>query len=87
MFKKRKKDVLQKKREELALYNAAFEDSVSVVTKTVETLSLINEGINEKIKEIDEYQEGLTQTRNDLDDAKAKNERVIKNFNALLSVD
>lgn len=79
-------DVLRQKQEELAGYQAQFDNAVSVVTRAAQNLSQINANIADKIKEIDEYQTELAKTRAGLDEAKQKNEQVIKNFNALLCV-
>ena len=48
-------DVLQKKKEELAKFVDQYNDAVSMVTGTVTSLESLNESIEEKIKEIDEY--------------------------------
>lgn len=53
-------DVLQKKKEELAKFVDQYNDAVSMVTGTVTSLESLNESIEEKIKEIDEYQAELT---------------------------
>ena len=79
-------DVLQKKRAELDAYNAQFDNAVSIVTRAVDNLRTINDGILEKIKEIDEYQDELSKTRTGLNETRTKNEQVMKNFNALLGV-
>ena len=54
------------------------------MTGTVSNLESINASIDEKIKEIEEYQEELVKTKNGLGDTKMKNEQVIKNFKALV---
>ncbi len=83
----KKIDVLSQKRAELDTYVSQSDSAISMVTSTVAQLGSINENIESKIKEIDEYQAELGATRDGLADAKAKNERVIQNFNALLKVD
>lgn len=87
MTQKKSVDVLQKKKQELNAYVARFNDAISLVTNTVNSLSDINAGIEEKIQEIDAYQAELANTKEGLDNARANNERVIKNFNALLGID
>lgn len=77
-------DVLQKKKDELAQFVERYNSAVAVVTGTVSNLESINASIDEKIKEIEEYQEELVKTKNDLGDTKMKNEQVIKNFKALV---
>lgn len=80
----KKTDVLERKTKELNAYVTQFENAVSVVTNAVNNLFRINDGIAEKIQEIDDYQAELSKTRDGLDAARVKNEQVIKNFNALL---
>lgn len=77
-------DVLQKKKDELAQFVERYNSAVAVVTGTVSNLESINANIDEKIKEIEEYQEELVKTKNGLGDTKMKNEQVIKNFKALV---
>lgn len=77
-------DVLQKKKDELAQFVERYNSAVAVVTGTVSNLESINASIDEKIKEIEEYQEELLKTKNGLGDTKMKNEQVIKNFKALV---
>ena len=77
-------DVLQKKKDELAQFVERYNSAVAVVTGTVSNLESINASIDEKIKEIEEYQEELIKTKNGLGDTKMKNEQVIKNFKALV---
>lgn len=87
MVKKVTRDVLETKRAELSAYQARFDSAISVVTSTIDSLSRINEGIEQKVNEIAEYQDELEKTRVGLVDAKEKNARVIKNFSALINVD
>lgn len=77
-------DVLQKKKDELAQFVERYNSAVAVVTGTVSNLESINASIDEKIKEIEEYQEELVKTKNGLGDTRMKNEQVIKNFKALV---
>lgn len=83
----KKVDVLQQKQNELNTYVGQANAAISIVTTTVATLGTINEHIDAKIREIDEYTAGLVATKSGLTDAKTKNERIIKNFNALLNAD
>lgn len=78
------KDVLQQKQKELADCQKRFGAAISIVTSTVQNLSQINEQIKTKVEEIEEYQSQLNTTKAGLEDTKRKNERIIKNFNALL---
>lgn len=83
----KKVDVLAKKQAELNTYVGQANAAISLVTSTVASLGAINENSDAKIREIDEYQAGLAATKSGLTDAKTKNERIIKNFNALLDVE
>jgi len=78
------KDVLQQKQKELADCQKQFGAAISLVTSTVNSLSQINDDIEVKVREIEEYQSQLNATKVGLKDTKSKNERIIKNFNALL---
>ncbi len=80
-------DILSQKQNQLAAYNAQFESAVSLVTSTIDRLGEIDTSINATIAEIDEYQKGLTSTRQDLDNARRRNEQVVKNFRNLLGFD
>ncbi len=80
------KDVLQQKQKELADCQKQFGAAISLVTSTVNSLSQINDDIEVKVREIEEYQSQLNTTKAGLKDTKNKNERIIKNFNALLEV-
>lgn len=83
---KKNTDVLAQKQAELNTYIDKANAAISLVTNTVASLGAINEGIDAKIREIDEYQAGLAATKSGLTDTKTKNERIIKNLNALLNV-
>lgn len=76
-------DMLQKKKDELSQFIERHNSAVSVVTGTIRNLELINESIDEKIREIKEYQAELIRTQRGLNDTKLKNEQIIKNFSAL----
>lgn len=80
------KDVLQQKQKELANCQKQFGAAISIVTQTVHNLSQINEQIQTRVQEIEEYQSQLDNTKAGLKDTQNKNERIIKNFNALLDV-
>ena len=84
---KRKIDVLQEKRKELNTYQTKFNSAVSLVNDTIHNLSELNKDITQKIAEIEDYQKELAETRDELDNAKSKNEKVIRNFSALLGID
>lgn len=85
MSYKKKQDILAQKKKRLAAYNTQFDTAVNMITATIDHLDEIVNGIDTTIQEIDEYQSELAATRTDLCDARAKNERVIQNFKALLN--
>lgn len=83
----RKSDPLSLQRNKLNRYVSQFNSAVSIITGTIDSLSHINDGIDSTMQEIESYQRELETTRSGLADAKAKNERVIANFGALLQMD
>lgn len=85
--KKKAVDVLQTKKAELNAYIVQFDNAVSIVNNTVNSLEKISDGIKDKIQEIDDYQSELAKTREGLDNARIKNDKVIRNFKALLCVE
>ena len=87
VFRKNTLDILHKKQVQLANYTTQFDNAVALVTSTIDSLDEINTGITETIREIEDYQQELEATRAGLNDAKAKNSKVIANFRALLCVD
>jgi len=80
-------DILQIKQSQLDTYVAQYDTAVSLVTGTIEQLGIISQGIATTISEIDEYQKQLENTKADLAATKAKNDRVVANFRALLCED
>lgn len=79
-------DVLAQKKNRLNSYVAQFDKAVSLITDTIDNLGVINDNINTTIQEIDEYQQELDATRTGLAEAKERNDKVIANFQALLSL-
>lgn len=51
------------------------------------SLETINSDIDQKIQEIDDYQNQLASTREGLDKARIRNQKIAKNFRQLLEVD
>lgn len=80
------KDVLQQKQKKLVDCKTQFDAATSVVTSAVKNINTINAEIQTTIQEIEEYQSQLDETKAGLKDTQKKNERIIKNFNALLDV-
>lgn len=81
---RKKKDILQVKQEELFKFQAQFNMAVSAMSDTIAKLCSINDGIAEKISEIDTYQEQLHNIKNGLEETRGRNDKVIQNFNVLL---
>lgn len=84
---RKKIDLLEEKRKELNAYVDMSGTAVSLVSSTVNNLKEINSLIDGKIKEIEDYQASLVETRAGLGDTKRKNEKIIKNFSALLEAE
>lgn len=82
--KSKEPDIMLKKQAQLSRYMAQYDSAVSLVTNTINNLGEINRGIEDTILEIDDYQKGLDATKAGLSEAKAKNDKVIANFRALL---
>lgn len=80
-------DILAQKKSRLDLYNAQFDRAVSLVTDTIDELGMISQNITTTMTEIEEYESELAATKRGLEEAKAKNDRVISNFKSLLAVD
>lgn len=80
-------DILDQKRNRLNSYNQQFERAVSLITDTIDNLGVINQNIEQTMREIDDYERELATTKEGLVATKAKNDRVIHNFQSLLAVD
>lgn len=85
-MKRNKKDILHQEKQKLKRYVQMADDAIQIVTSTISNLEAINSGIMQRTQEIEEYQRELTETKTGLENARQRNERVIKNFNALLGV-
>lgn len=82
--KKINPDVLKQKQSELASYVQQFDSAVSMITGAVDELRNANDAIGVKIQEITDYEVQLSHTKSGLSDARARNDRVIQKFTALL---
>lgn len=80
-------DMLNQKRAELNDYAMQADDAVSAITNAMTNLENINSDIDQKIQEIDDYQAQLSYTREGLDKARVRNQKVVNNFRQLLEVD
>ena len=79
------KDMLKSKQKRLDRFGRQFEKAVDMVTRCIDHLTNINSSISESISEIQSYQSELSETCASLESAKQNNERVIRNFQALLN--
>lgn len=80
-------DNLAQKREQLALFRGQFDTAVAMVTQTIEDLDGLNINIDKTLEEIEDYQKNLEGLRLEMIDTRTKNEKVVKNFKALLATD
>lgn len=87
LAKKKIKDILQQKQEELNSLQEVASSAFSLVTTTVNRLSQINSEIDAKVADIEDYQKQFEATKSGFMETKTKNEKIIKNFNALINVD
>lgn len=87
--KKRKKnsDMLIATQNSYQSCEALFETAIGVVQNTIQTLDSINGQIESKVQEIDAYQRGLSDTREQLVNSKDRNAKILANFQKLLEVD
>lgn len=77
-------DVFKKKEDELYSFTERYNSAISVVSELVREFEAIDESIDEKIREIDEYQASLLKIKNGLSDSKEKNKKIINTFNTLV---
>lgn len=80
------KNIIQQKQQELCGFQKQSEAAISLVTTTIKNLIQVNENIESKVREIEECQTQLDATKQSLIDTRAKNRRILDNFNALLNV-
>ena len=82
--KKIENDMLRRKEERLTSYQNTFDTAISAVTKTIDQLESANNEISTEIEEIESYQSGLEATKDNLENTKTRNEKVIQNFRTLI---
>lgn len=80
-------DMLKQKQSELNACILQADHAVSAITNAMNNLESINSDIDQKIQEIDDYQNQLASTREGLDKARIRNQKIAKNFRQLLEVD
>ena len=79
------KGYLEKKEFRLAHLEEQSARAVDVITNAVTELEKVNERIDNTMEEINEYQNKLACTMLQLSNQKEKNEKLLSNFNKLLS--
>lgn len=87
IFKKATLDTLEEKKKALDTYTETFNGAVSVITGMIDTMDAMSTNIETTIKEIEDYQSALEETKEGLMSARDRNSRVIKNFKVLLEVE
>lgn len=85
--KRKAQDMLELKKKNLNTYATQFDNAVSAVTGIIDTLTTASLNIDKTIAEIDDYQKELSETAQGLRNTKAKNDRVVQNFKALVAVE
>lgn len=83
--RKRVQDMLEQKKKSLNTYTMQFDMAVSAVTGIIDALTQTSSSIEQTIAEINEYQKELDAPAQGLKCTKDKNDKVIKNFRALLT--
>jgi DNA-binding protein YbaB len=87
LAKKKIKDILQQKQEELNSLQEVASSAFSLVTTTINCLSQINSEIDAKVADIEDYLKQFEATKAGFVETKTKNEKIIKNFNALIDAE
>lgn len=77
-------DILQEKTSEVALLTQQANEAVDLVTRTISSLELINQQLDDAVREIDEYAENLAKTRENMNKQRSHNSAIISNFSKLL---
>lgn len=77
-------DILQEKTSEAALLTQQANEAVDLVTRTISSLELINQQLDDAVREIDEYAESLAKTRENMNKQRSHNSAIISNFSKLL---
>lgn len=77
-------DILQDKTNEVALLTRQADEAVDLVTRTISSLELINQQLDDAMKEIDEYTKNLEKTRENMSKQRSHNSAIITNFSKLL---
>lgn len=75
---------MAKKRESADFFTKQFDTAVNLITNTINMLTHANENIDREMDEITDYRSRLGEIKNALVAQKNRNEKIIKNFTALI---
>lgn len=82
-----KPDAFTQKENDVQDFARQFTSAVEMLTSAMNHLTGINKYVDVKIQEVDADTERLARIRTDLEHVRAKNDKVISNFKALLDVE
>lgn len=81
------KDILQEKKATLVSLSQQADSAVDLVSRTINSLSLINQEIEDNVAEIESYTRELEDTRVSLEKQRKNNTALIANFSKLLETE
>ena len=84
---KRTKDIIQQKQLELEALQNLSNNSLKIVTSTIDNLTSINDSIDQTIDEIEQAKNQLENTRQGLYDQRRYNSNIVKKFKTLIEDD
>ena len=87
MKRNQPKDILQEKKAVLADLSQQANSAVDLVSRTINSLGLINQEIEDTVAEIESYTKELEGTRDALEKQRKNNTALIANFSKLLEVE
>lgn len=87
MKRNQPKDILQEKKTVLADLSQQANSAVDLVSRTINSLGLINQEIEDTVAEIESYTKELEGTRDALEKQRKNNTALIANFSKLLEVE
>ena len=87
MKRNQPKDILQEKKTVLADLSQQANSAVDLVSRTINSLGLINQEIEDTVAELESYTKELEGTRDALEKQRKNNTALIANFSKLLEVE
>lgn len=87
MKRNQPKDILQEKKTVLADLSQQANSAVDLVSRTINSLGLINQEIEDTVAEIESYTKELEGTRDALEKQRKNNTALIANFSKFLEVE